>query len=458
MRFGGQTFRVKDEPSLRKLVASGKVPPDAQVQRPGGGPWLSLERALQPAAEPSADPWSAWADIDEDPQPRPRESARPAPRLSPVSSPTAPPTVLPTAIEPPAPAAPHGPPVASSERPGTPRRADPPRAEPLDGEPLPAEALGVEPLPPESLDGEPPTAELPSSPRGPAISEPIRPVPPPSRGKVIPFPGPRPGRREVDGPHALAPEPLPFPDRSPPPPPPPPELDLSALRSPRAARRARQPVERPSTGTHWWRIAFIAFLGVIGLSLARVYVQTVAGAEFGPQRQHLPPGLSEAQLAPPAPTPAPAPAPAEVDIEAAYREVEQTLRASLMAGTQPSATAGELETALFLELNRVRLSVIRVEIKPLAFRGDQDQGPLESAELRLVLRSDGRELDRELAAAALVVGKYVHADGLIVPVFEVAFDGLADGKALRTRLDANLARDFYTGRMRMGAFLKSLTR
>lgn len=432
VRFSGQTFRVKDESSLRRLVETGKVPAGAVVQRPGQTAWLTLDQALAPAApaaEAGVDPWNAWADIDDEPAPGPTPaptpahkpaSGRPVPQLAPKPPPAPPPPeAIPVAFEPPS------------------------RAEDV------------------SDDDSDEAAELPAM-----AAEPIPSRPPPkaslsTRGQVIPFPGPRPGRRDTDGPHALAPEPLPFPERPPPSPPPPPMMDLGRVDEVFPVRR--RPVEsKDPARTNWWRIGFVAFLGIAVLSLARMYVSTVAEADFGPANRVLPPGLATPATPPPpgveavASTP-PRP-PVEVDIEAAYREVEAQLRASMMAGTQPTATAAELETALFLELNRVRLSVIRVDVSVLATRDDLPEAPPQSVELRLLLRSDGSELDREIAAAAMVIGKYVQAESLTVPVFEIAFDGLADGKALRTRVDADLARQLYAGHLRMGAFLQAQTR
>lgn len=425
VRFSGQTFRVKDETALRRLVQTGKVPAGAVVQRPGQTAWLTLDQVFAPpeptapAAEVAADPWSAWSDLDDEPAVS-RKPSLPPPKIAPTPPPPKPPEVVPVVFEPPR--------AFSSD----PEEAD----ETEDAAELPAAA--AEPIP----SRVPPKAS------------------PGNRGKVIPFPGPRPGRRDTDGSHALAPEPLPFPER-PPPAPPPPMQELERLDREFPARR-RPPPGTEAARTNWWRIGFLGFLGVAVLSLARLYVTTVAQADFGPARRVVvPPGVPDegvpGEAAAVAETP-PTPPPAEVDIEAAYREVESQLRASMMAGTQPTGSAAELETALFLELNRVRLSVIRVDVAVLATRDEVPDGEPVSVELRVLLRSDGTELDREIAAAAMVIGKYVQGDGLSVPTFEVAFDGLADGKALRTRVDADLAREFYAGRLRMGAFLQAQTR
>lgn len=425
VRFSGQTFRVKDEPSLRRLVETGKVPAGAVVQPPGQIAWLTVDQALAstaPVADAGAGPWNAWADIDDEPAPAKLPFPTPS-RSVPQLAPKLPPAPLPEAV-----------PVVF----------EPPSR---------AEDVGDD----DSEDA----AELPPMAAQPIPSRPPPKASPSARGKVIPFPGPRPGRRDTDGPHALATEPLPFPERPPPSPPPPPMMDLGRVDEAVPARRRPSAPKDPAR-TNWWRIGFVAFVGVAVLSLARMYVSTVAEADFGPAARVLPPGLAP-EVAPPTPgvdavASTPRPAPPEVDIEAAYREVEAQLRASMMAGTQPTATAAELETALFLELNRVRLSVIRVDVSVLATRDDLPDAPPGSVELRLLLRSDGSELDREIAAAAMVVGKYAQAESLAVPVFEIAFDGLADGKALRTRVDADLARELYAGRLRMGAFLQAQTR
>ncbi|NOY28530.1 MAG: hypothetical protein GXP62_21955 [Oligoflexia bacterium] len=145
-----------------------------------------------------------------------------------------------------------------------------------------------------------------------------------------------------------------------------------------------------------------------------------------------------------------------------------------MSGTLDSSSGEALETSLVIELNRIRLSVVRVDVRVLSTENRIVRGTAKgsaggasggvtradvpkSVELRIVLRSDGAELDREIAAAALVVGKYVHAEHLDMPVFEVAFQGLADGKLMRKRIDSQLAQQFSLGRLSMGDFLEALT-
>lgn len=444
VRFAGTTYRVKDRESLQRLVDTGKVPGDASVQRPGEGPWIGLAEALG-LVEGAVDPWSAWDGLDEEaegpapgpgrPQVDPRPPAAPPPAASLTPSRSLTVSMLPPGEE------------EAEEDPGTADSAAP---------------LALDEAPPRRRRARPDATPAPEDEDEPRLPGPAAPRSPRSAaGKVIPFPGPRPGRRDTEGPHALATEPVPFPERAPPP------MDLPMRApAPRAARADKAP---PSPGPNWWRIGALTLLGLVVVGGARFYVSMVTTAEYGPPvpPPSVPPGAEDMVAAPPvaAPTAGGASPSATSALDAdpapaadAYAEVERTLRTDLMSGAQEATDEEALETALLIELNRVRLSVARVEVTALSRVDGAETGLLESVELRLLLRSDGQELDREIAAAALVVGKYVQHDELAVPVFEVAFDGLQDGKVLRKRVDADLARQFYLGRLPMGDFLAALTK
>lgn len=448
VRFAGTTYRVKDQAALRRLEETGKVPPDALVQRPGDDGWIGLDLALgrtpQPAAEPPADPWAHWEGLDDDATPPPPAAApAPPPAAAPAPPPPAPAPAPLAAVAPPPPwaAAPLLPPAPTGEV--------------------------------EEHEGDDPPVDAPVAAPPVARARPRSPAP----GKVIPFPGPRPGRPATDGAHALASEPVPFPERAPVPPPPM-ELDLGPLRTPgdRAAAAGHARRGPAEGGPNWWRIGAIAGFGLLLLGVARFYVAMETTAGFGPPipPPAVPPG-AEGIVAPPStplastrspsdPVAVPATAaqpgaPAAVD--QTYDLLERELRGQMMSGVQELGDADALESALLVELNRVRLQVVQVDVTVLAPPPAPDgeaAGALEVVEIRLRLRTDGKELDRELGAAALVVGKYMTHHALGVPLLEVAFEGLADGKLMRRSLDAEQAQQLYLARLSLADFLRDLTR
>ncbi|MCK6508148.1 hypothetical protein L6R53_33080 [Myxococcota bacterium] len=235
---------------------------------------------------------------------------------------------------------------------------------------------------------------------------------------------------------------------------------------PAAARRGGREPSEP--GPNWWRIAAIAGLGLLLLGVARFYVAMETTAGFGPAvpAPAVPPGAEGVVAAPTAPLPgeaAPvvAPTPASLAVDQAYDALERELRGQMMSGVQEVPDAEALESALLIELNRVRLQVVQIDVTVLApppVPPGEAAGALEVVELRLRLRTDGQELDRELGAAALVVGKYMTHHALGVPLLEVAFEGLADGKLMRRSLDAEQAQQLYLARLSLADFLHDLTR
>ena len=115
--------------------------------------------------------------------------------------------------------------------------------------------------------------------------------------------------------------------------------------------------------------------------------------------------------------------------------------------------AGQLENALYVELSRMELRNLRVEAQVLNWSGRKDPIP-KVAEVVIRFESRG-ELDRELAAIGLVMGKYVQAFSMEVPRLEAIIEGI-DNVPRRQVIDGERARLFYIQRISMVEFLQGM--
>lgn len=498
VRFGGGTYRVKDKPSLRKLVDSGKVPGHAEVQPPHGEAWLPLDQVLGGVEQETRDPWAVWDQLDDDAEVSiPPTQAEPPPRPEGASSPAEPPRPAqpaPTTAPPPPSASPRSPTdQAGPWRPQRERIEEPAPASdfsvsvtPADEEPWEEddeEVATVDSGTPLALGSEPPTggAPPPREPRQPPRSStPAQPPPPVARprqpdspraapasqagsGNVIYFPGPRGGRRDTEGPHALATsETVPFPQPETPSLPP---MELGGLPPARPARaRPERATGDAPVKPNWWRIGAVVVSGLIILGSVRWYVAMNATADFGapatrPTAAAVPPGAPPVVPAPQASS-GPASGVTQVTLgdglstEDPFQDLEQEIRSQLRVGLLPVESEAELESALLIELNHVRLDVIKVDLNVLATVGDS-QVP-ESVEVRLRLRDRGSDLAPQLAAAALVVGKYAQHLDLAVPLLEVGFPA-GEGTVRRVHIEIDAARALFLGRMELRDFLAQLS-
>ncbi len=111
------------------------------------------------------------------------------------------------------------------------------------------------------------------------------------------------------------------------------------------------------------------------------------------------------------------------------------------------------EEALFIELGRVKLDVASVRVTATDWAGRNRDVP-KSAEFRVQLRFRSGELDRELAAVGLVLGKYIQRYSLEVPYLEVVMASPEGGDAKLFQLEPDSARRFYIQRVDLKEFLE----
>jgi hypothetical protein len=136
----------------------------------------------------------------------------------------------------------------------------------------------------------------------------------------------------------------------------------------------------------------------------------------------------------------PTPAPAAPD---PLRETEKRLRGVALGAARPVRQPGQLEDAVMIELQQLGVRVVRVRAPVTRWTGRKDDDPA-AAEVHVTFRS-GDDLDAELGAIQLVVGRYKIAYTLDIPVVEAI---LEDDEGTRaTRLDAGRAERFAQGRI-----------
>ncbi|MBM4389938.1 MAG: hypothetical protein FJ090_02340 [Deltaproteobacteria bacterium] len=122
--------------------------------------------------------------------------------------------------------------------------------------------------------------------------------------------------------------------------------------------------------------------------------------------------------------------------------VEAELRSVTLGEVREVRKAGDLEDAVLIELQELRLDVERVDAPVGRWGGKKRDDPVV-AEVRVRFRSAGK-LDRELGAIAMVVGRYKQAYVIDIPVVEATW--ISGGKTWSKMLDAKLAELFVQGR------------
>jgi len=138
-----------------------------------------------------------------------------------------------------------------------------------------------------------------------------------------------------------------------------------------------------------------------------------------------------------------------------YETIEDELRLRLHAGIVPVEGEDGLEGSLLIELSRLKVEVVSVDAPVLQWGGRNQDMP-QVAEIVLLFRSQRGELDRELAAIGLVVGKYVQHYNLDIPSVRVVVDdGRGGGK--ERALDPERSRRFYLQRLSLYEYLLSST-
>ncbi len=424
----------EDVAALKHALASGELGNDCRVQLPGETNWT---RAVDhPQLAPPAvadDPWAAWdamesvdESIDEPPTvPDPVHAeleALPSDALV-ADEPNTPLDELPT--------------EAVRTLPTGPRKGgrfviEGPKQKARSARQLRPDASSVQ-LPPKSgapRTSVPGAADLVAE--APTVMTDMRDAP----NNVIAFPSP--GGPSTLGPHALAPlhsESL---------------LDLPAL-------QARPRVE-PKTGPRWGALALVAFVAFGLVGLVNAWVRHVATQDFTPRlpsKARTVAAVAPVEAVEPAPPPPEAEGPAtaigEVD---ELTLLDQELRGRIRTDLGSVQRKGDLETSLYVDLSRMNLTDLKVDAVVTAWGGKKRDVP-QSAEVQVGFRSRPGELDRELAAVGLIVGRYIQSYELDMARFEVLL-ATGEDSVRRWPIDPARARNYYIRRSDLPTFLRNM--
>lgn len=290
--------------------------------------------------------------------------------------------------------------------------------------PPPLRQALTDPPPPKRDDG---VDDLPASAMRPMEIAPLReestavplsPVRRPS-GKVIAFPDG--GLTDTRGPHAL--------DRA-----------LRHLDS-------RPETEPSGPSISWLRLAGVAIVCVVTMLLWVWHVNSTATSEL-PRRSK--------QVARTLPERTAAPMRAKAPPASPYEEVEDELRDQLMEGILDIPSDEGFEDALLIELRRVRLDVAWVGVRIESWAGRNQELP-QAVAIQVRMRGKDAELDRDLAAVGLVMGKYIQHYGLETTQLVVMIEDEAGG-VRQVEMDSQVARRFFTHRLSLERFLSAAFR
>ena len=142
----------------------------------------------------------------------------------------------------------------------------------------------------------------------------------------------------------------------------------------------------------------------------------------------------------------------EIAAVSPYDALEDDLRAQLMEGILDITGETAFEDALLIELRRVRVDVRSVRVSILTWAGRNKDVPDEVSFNLKVMGREG-ELDRELGALGMVLGKYIQHYGLQVRDLNII---LSTEEGLRKiQMNPETARRYFTHRVSLERFLSS---
>jgi hypothetical protein len=218
-----------------------------------------------------------------------------------------------------------------------------------------------------------------------------------------------------------------------------------------------KPKPEPRTGPRWQMLVLVGFVAFALVGVVHAWVRYVATQTFVPR---LPPRTAAVAAAPEQPEPQQAPEvaadPPPTDSSAVdeLTRLDQDLRSRMRSEPGKVRKKGDLESALYVDLSRMNLSELKVDAVITAWGGKMRDIP-KSAEIQVGFRSRPGELDRELAAVGLIVGRYTSVYELDLPRLEVLLDTGDDGLR-RWPIDPAQARNYYIRRSDLPTFLTNM--
>ncbi len=420
VRRGGDVYLLADPEDLVRMASIGQLRGGDEVRREGRKRWKKARDLKELDAVYAEDPWAAWDTLGGR---KPQELWDRCAQLI--------------------------------------QRADVPKQEESVMAPEPVEAPAAPPAPSEAVQGfaDPvaPTGDTASRPLPPppVVSEPSLPAvpegPPPPKHPQETHPTLVPSHAQESHPTLVPGEIIAFPAG--------PRSDGAAAAALRLEIMA--PPEPRDTGPRPrrlfpWVFAGLATVGILTVLAIQSHVRTTA-MWVSPRRpavaeEDLPrTGVEqEEQIVAPEVT-----EPVEVaEAPSALRDAAEALRDTMSPGViDMMGRPDDLSTALLVELSRMKLGPVKVQADVLAWGGAKNDMP-EAAEIHVLLQSKG-ELEWELGAVGLVVGKYAQFYGLEVLRLQVSLQS-EDGTLRRQEIDPELAREFYRNRIDLFGFLRGL--
>lgn len=240
-----------------------------------------------------------------------------------------------------------------------------------------------------------------------------------------------------------------------------PDQARAALDNPAAFLRGadKPPVEPPKPAVRPALLLMTVIVGLVGAFLLVSYIQHSANmynsrltSPTGTQTQQAEPQVSprrgEATLVGELPSTRADNTPSS---ETIYDEMELALRNRMMPGCITIAREDDLDTALRVELSRLGVQAYSVHAPVLTWGGRKNDVP-HGVEVKIWYEGQQGQLDRELGAIGLVVGKYAQQYSLDIRAFDVSVRD-RDGSIRERTLDAGAAKQFYLHNISLLQFL-----
>jgi len=213
-------------------------------------------------------------------------------------------------------------------------------------------------------------------------------------------------------------------------------LDLRRQRAHAENKADRRPIR-------WLPILLLGSIGLGGMLMWVWYVDMHATADFVPKKRSV---ATKASI--------PEPMTPEViaEVVSPYDTLEDELREQLMEGILDITGESEFEDALLIELRRVRVDVRSVRVKIQSWAGRKNDVPDEVSFNLKVVAHDG-ELDRDLGALGLVLGKYIQHYGLQATELNIILS--ADDGMRKLQMNPEKSRRYFTHRLSLERFLST---
>jgi len=220
--------------------------------------------------------------------------------------------------------------------------------------------------------------------------------------------------------------------------------------------RMARPQPRPPRRAFPWVLGTVGMVGILAMMMVNAHVRSTA---MWVSPRTVSPTLTEVAdkvVAQPSVVTEVVGVVNDVNPETPYalRAASHDLRGRLSPGViDMKGRVDDLSTALLVELSRMDLGPVKVQAPVLAWGGARNDMP-EAVDIHVLLQSRD-ELEWEIGAVGLVIGKYVQSYDLEVERLQLSLQA-EDGTLKRIQIDPDLTRQFYRNRVDLLGFLQAL--